>query len=344
MIILPTVGRRDKEIRLKMNWLPHSRHWRFVSRDTGLQATSKTCKHYLVCISRTSKADSQPVDTLNATGISTPTLGQELASRATEFTTVDEAREVLEFNSAQPIHMYKKYLRLSETSSEPPSKGNFVRVYAGVGMWTPNDFRNTVEYLADHEAIAAMNREWFIASGKLWTKLQRAGGRDFYRMSGLRIVALATYITHLAARMPQCGLDRYLHSFQEIVALVKGIMKFWEEEGRDPRKGQIDTGVATSLIVVGLRCRHSATRREAIAMLRSANRREGVWDSSLLAKGADLIRSVEEGDEMVDFMPEERRAAMTGAWVDLQNRRLRVTWHACKYFPEKVEEESIISW
>lgn len=55
-----------------------------------------------------------------------------------------------------------------------------------------------------------------------------------------------------------------------------------------PRNGQLDTSVLVGLAVVGLKFRHSSTRREAIAMLRGANRRESIWGRCIHFSGRDF--------------------------------------------------------
>lgn len=276
-------------------------------------------------------------------GILDPKLPDQVSIQAllpTEFSTINEARQYLEVDCAQRHFKIKRTIRRGETRRD-----TFIRIVAEAGMWSPHDkSRSTADYIANHSALAEMCEAWFVASDKLWKRVQKSRGRDFYRMAGLRIAALYTKVTHLGLLMPQCGYDKYLDHFLEIISLAQTIMKFWEHEGSDPQKGQLDTGIFGGLMTVGLRCRHSATRREAIAILRKANRREGLNDTGALAIALDLIRSIEEGDSMVDFMPEESRVAVTGVWMDMQKRLLRATYDVCKYFPEKIEEEKTISW
>jgi hypothetical protein len=258
----------------------------------------------------------------------------------TEFVTIDEAREYLQFDCAQRHFKWKKFHRRGETNID-----TYVRIIAEAGRWTPHDtLRSTPEYIADHATLSRMYRAWFSASEKLWKRANQTGGRNFYRMAGLRCAALSSQITHLGLVMPQCGFDKYFCHFQEIITLVEAIMKFWEQE-RNPLWGQLDTGIIAALMAVGFRCRHRATRRKAIVMLRSANRREGLVDSAAIALAVNFIWGLEEeGESMDDFMPEETRVAVSGVWIDMQNRLLRATWDVCKYFPEKIEEERTIIW
>lgn len=55
-----------------------------------------------------------------------------------------------------------------------------------------------------------------------------------------------------------------------------------------------DLGIVPPLYVVATKCRNSLLRRQAIQLLRSSARREGMWDSELTARIAMWIASIEE--------------------------------------------------
>jgi hypothetical protein len=59
-----------------------------------------------------------------------------------------------------------------------------------------------------------------------------------------------------------------------------------------------DLGIVPPLYVVATKCREPHIRRQAIQLLRSSARREGMWDSELTARIGTWIAEVEEG---VDF-------------------------------------------
>lgn len=56
----------------------------------------------------------------------------------------------------------------------------------------------------------------------------------------------------------------------------------------------LDLGIVPPLFVVATKCRDRTLRREAIALLMSSPRREGMWDSFLCGKVAEWIMEVEE--------------------------------------------------
>ncbi|KAI0446682.1 hypothetical protein F4803DRAFT_559350 [Xylaria telfairii] len=63
-----------------------------------------------------------------------------------------------------------------------------------------------------------------------------------------------------------------------------------------------DLGIVPPLFVVATKCRDSLTRQQAIQLLRTSSRREGMWDSELCAQIGSWIAMVEEEDDgIVDF-------------------------------------------
>lgn len=60
-----------------------------------------------------------------------------------------------------------------------------------------------------------------------------------------------------------------------------------------------DLGIVPPLYVVATKCRNPLIRRQAIQLLRSSSRREGMWDSELTARIGSWIMDIEEEDEPV---------------------------------------------
>ena len=58
-----------------------------------------------------------------------------------------------------------------------------------------------------------------------------------------------------------------------------------------------DLGIVPPLFVVATKCRHPTLRRQAIQLLRSSSRREGMWDSELAARIGMWIAEVEEEED-----------------------------------------------
>ncbi|KAK3373858.1 hypothetical protein B0T24DRAFT_679252 [Lasiosphaeria ovina] len=58
-----------------------------------------------------------------------------------------------------------------------------------------------------------------------------------------------------------------------------------------------DLGIVPPLFVVATKCRNGLIRRQAIQLLRSSSRREGMWDSELTARIGTWIAEVEETED-----------------------------------------------
>jgi hypothetical protein len=60
-----------------------------------------------------------------------------------------------------------------------------------------------------------------------------------------------------------------------------------------------DLGIVPPLYVVATKCRNPSTRRQAIQLLRSSARREGMWDSELTARIGMWVADIEEEEELI---------------------------------------------
>ncbi|KAI0198989.1 hypothetical protein F4808DRAFT_462182 [Astrocystis sublimbata] len=58
-----------------------------------------------------------------------------------------------------------------------------------------------------------------------------------------------------------------------------------------------DLGIVPPLFVVATKCRDVLTRKQAIQLLRTSSRREGMWDSELCARIGNWIATIEEEEE-----------------------------------------------
>ncbi|RWA13546.1 hypothetical protein EKO27_g1559 [Xylaria grammica] len=64
-----------------------------------------------------------------------------------------------------------------------------------------------------------------------------------------------------------------------------------------------DLGIVPPLFVVATKCRDPLTRQQAIQLLRTSSRREGMWDSELCARIGSWIATIEEEDDGVADLP-----------------------------------------
>jgi hypothetical protein len=134
---------------------------------------------------------------------------------------------------------------------------------------------------------------------------------------------------------------------------------FREEDGYSHIKPSfaLDLGIVPPLFVVATKCRDRKLRREAIRLLASSPRREGMWDSILCAKVSQWIMEVEEDGmryfEMWDPMAinekvgEEKRVMVKEILFDLQQREATIRCGTRGAKEEDLDEkarETKISW
>lgn len=92
-----------------------------------------------------------------------------------------------------------------------------------------------------------------------------------------------------------------------------------------------DLGIVPPLFVVATKCREPRLRRQAIQLLRSSARREGMWDSELAANIGHWVMQIEESDTTLSPhwdetvlpmkpIPEEKRVMVKSVDFDLRSR------------------------
>jgi hypothetical protein len=119
-----------------------------------------------------------------------------------------------------------------------------------------------------------------------------------------------------APRDSEMVFDAFLPDFQYIVRTCALLISSQEDTylPRNPRFS-FDIGVVPPLHVVSTKCRDPITRREAVDLLWSNPRQEGMWDSVLSARmGLWIINSEEDG-----LLPPQlpiRNSSMPGLWSE----------------------------
>lgn len=157
------------------------------------------------------------------------------------------------------------------------------------------------------------------------------------------VVELAKEIVvdeELSLAAKRCGSMTNCHHRQRAQnhASNHGIpLPFHEEEHFSHIKASfaLDLGIVPPLFVVATKCRDRKLRREAIRLLMSSPRREGMWDSLLSGRAATWIMEIEEedlppfspwsfngtGKDVGDTVPaEDKRVMVKEILFDLQNR------------------------
>lgn len=126
---------------------------------------------------------------------------------------------------------------------------------------------------------------------------QEAAKSELSAIASLRVnecIARATVETIVTT--DQMCFDEYLADFQEVVEHSEEFLKLTApNDDSSPRSTfSFPMGILNSLYIVCTRCRDPFTRRRALHLLKSCNRREGIFDSLLVARAAEEFIKMEE--------------------------------------------------
>ncbi|OGM49884.1 Zn(II)2Cys6 transcription factor, partial [Aspergillus bombycis] len=92
---------------------------------------------------------------------------------------------------------------------------------------------------------------------------------------------------------PECVWDQFRAEFKTIISLAEDYLLRMRKSSQK-RTFSFDLGIVSPLYIVGVRCRHINTRRRAIWLLETCERREILWDSTITGMTARRVMEFEE--------------------------------------------------
>ncbi|KIM95570.1 hypothetical protein OIDMADRAFT_33665 [Oidiodendron maius Zn] len=136
-------------------------------------------------------------------------------------------------------------------------------------------------------------------------------------------------IGFVRARSDEMMWDSYIQEFRAMLGYAKELLNLTKIR-RQP-VFMLDTEVILPLFFVAVKCRDGEVRRQAISLLRSQWRQEGVWNSFLAAKVAERVVQIEEGGiNGIEVIAADvlRRKRVLGVEVklDLEQRRANLSY------------------
>ncbi|KAM0131663.1 hypothetical protein ACHAO1_007156 [Botrytis cinerea] len=192
-------------------------------------------------------------------------------------------------------------------------------------------------------------RDYYVAQLRQWDTVFRRStwisdckpaisGHPVLRPDSLRLRVLISIIK-LATSLnePQSVTDKLLEPFQYIVSYTRDIIDYEKHSLRRKSSFNFDIRTTIPLFVVTLYCRNSpALRGEALKLLLSSHRREGAWDSRVIARIAIWKMALEQpGMDKSGTIRENARYYGESFEVDRWNREIRVT---CRQNDESLPE------
>ncbi|KAL8789341.1 MAG: hypothetical protein Q9195_006868 [Heterodermia aff. obscurata] len=195
-----------------------------------------------------------------------------------DFTTLDEARNCFEYN------------------------------YNGLVKFFKNIEDNETPGADEHET----RREFWYNQLEKWDRAFEAflGKPSTQLTPKAQQAALALKITHRVGKMhlrhtvssvlhDDMTWDLHPQEGEDIVQFAEALLALDETTRGSPGQRKVEYSLDMSLVgavyVVAHKYRDPILRRRAIAILKNANRQEGIWDSAIAAKVAERIVAVEEG-------------------------------------------------
>ncbi|PVH86472.1 hypothetical protein DL98DRAFT_649931 [Cadophora sp. DSE1049] len=198
--------------------------------------------------------------------------------------------------------------------------------------------------------ILSEYKRWETAFTPLLRKARGPKGRSTFHAATLLHIHYLSGVLCLAATTPhplyyhRC----YTRELTEVVDLAHLLL----EDSNQSLLGDaysLDIGVVMPLIVVGYKYRHRALRRRIIETFGRVRRREGIWDVDVTGRVMAWVAGIEEagleGEEVEEYVPEERVATIVRMETDLVGRVSRVAVMVREGgVGEVVEKETVIAW
>ena len=171
-----------------------------------------------------------------------------------------------------------------------------------------------------HTSYVAEAEQWMAAFMPLFVRTRSPENQHFLAGATLRLnyLALYTKLVHFLDKNESL-FDNEIVNYREMVNLAKILL-----EG-DDSVFAFDLQIIWSMDIVAMKCRDPLLRREAIRLLTSKPRREGVLDSLLTAKVHLWLVGIEEKGMRDGIVPEESRVRNFGMKLDLSNRVANVS-------------------
>jgi hypothetical protein len=189
--------------------------------------------------------------------------------------------------------------------------------------------------------------QWSHAFEHLFIDSQR-NLKDFAPATSLSLQHKACQLAIAGGFRGEMYYDGHLKTFKEILSLSERLMLYIKDrESVDRAIISLERLINGSIYMVARLCRDRNTRRKAIAMLEATPRREGTWDSVLMARIASISMSIEE-DHWAGghFVPERARIKAVRTKFNMKERTGILRFVRAKPEPgrEDLIEEVAFSW
>lgn len=249
-----------------------------------------------------------------------------------EFSTIEEARNMFE------------YCLYSFTSSNPATLSSDTAASPGI-------LQDHVDYcMILVTKFSTALRSWKDTRGPFLTPAEKVS------VATLQLHVLNSYVSFCFEHLPPAYRlhgNALLPQMKEMVSLCEEIIhSISASKGFDDQHTSfcLDIGYIIPLYTVASQCKDRTTRRRAIALLRSAPRQEGLWNSRVVANAAERILELEEstGEQLIPCAPvaalSTSPSPSTVLQLDARGVRLQYVKPGCDAATRIPVVEEVITW
>lgn len=186
--------------------------------------------------------------------------------------------------------------------------------------------------LAERDSLMNELAAWERSFSPVLQSAMKKGGVDAISALTMHVHQQTSSLFRSAFFKSETQYEIFLPMWRTVVSECAKLLAIQEEwagnsADRKPLGFAFDMGVVPSLYLAAIKCRDGPTRREALRLLRMYPRREGVWDSVIVAAVSSWVVALEgQLEEGADgFVPEEERVSMTNVSFDLVGRMAHMT-------------------
>lgn len=132
---------------------------------------------------------------------------------------------------------------------------------------------------------------------------------DAYASNVVEIQQIVAYTWLSTCMTPfQCAHDVHIPAYTRAIVLAEQLSSIASKRVKSKGKAVtflLDVEIVGPLYWILVKCREPTVRRRANTVMRGLSRREGIWDSRILAAIAERVVAVEEADLMDGGLPSE---------------------------------------
>lgn len=234
------------------------------------------------------------------------------------FASFDQARQCIEQLLRTTIHWVTYNVVRNDFSDEPVWNTTNDAPWVTTLVWT--DYQRVVR---NWNMFLDMYKNWWNAAQPLFIHARTPQGhRELSTAIAIELRFRTTYMAFSNIKGERGGHDQSLIDPREMLNLAESLnARRRAQRTSDGASFMFDGPFIGALHIVVQKSRDPLMRRRAIALLESKPRREGLWDSSMVAKLATLTLSIEEEGGEDGEIPDHKRIQASRTTFDLQRKR-----------------------